>query len=214
MACLFIIRGIPACIITGVSLSDSEDLWWFGFKCSTDLAEFPSEAGVSLETICVLDFDQAFADGVLGTVCSDLPPALFPDVNNDPYLKAARRTVRAALAFTVIPIVFVFAVVACGKVDTKERLRAVATVTIVMLVIAVASAGAALGCARVFADIIFAHMTGFSAMTCTVTTDTGAHKNGYRMVAAALALNCLGIVIIALFAWVCKPPTPDVVRPT
>jgi hypothetical protein len=82
----------------------------------------------------------------------------------------------------------------------------------VMLIIAVASAGAALGPARKFADTVAKAMS--TSTTCTVTMDTGTHTSGYGMVAAALALNCLGIVIIALFAWVCKPPTPDVVTPT
>jgi hypothetical protein len=196
MACLFIIRGIPACIITGVSISDSEDLWWFGFKCGTEILP---KNGVSLEKICM---EQSYV-----TVCTDLPAASNKD------LKAARSGVRAALAFTIIPIVFVFAVVACGNVDKKERLRAVAAVTIVMLVIAVANAGAALGRARKFADTV-AKALSTSTTTCTVTTDSGTHTSGYGMVAAALALNCLGIVIIALFAWVCKPPKPGVVTHT
>jgi hypothetical protein len=187
MACLF-----TACVLTGVSISDSEDVWWLGFKCGNELTP---KSGVTLEKHCV---ELANGDNACNYLADS---ASGPEKH---YLKAAHNTVRAALAFTIITIVFVVVVVARGKVTTKERLRAVAAVTIVMLVIAVASAGAALGCAWKVADSI----APFEGHGCTqaVTMDTGTHTSASGMVVAALALNCVGIVIIALFAWVCKPP--------
>jgi hypothetical protein len=193
MMVLFVVRGIPACVLASVSMSSEHDVRWFSFYCGGGLSSksFPKN-GISLQTICLED-----ANG--NEVCRSIGDEF---VNAD--LKAARSNANSTMALSIAAVVYTF-LAACVVKGEKRRLRNVASVALVLSIAAISTAAASMARARKVVDTVAKVLSAATDETCTVNTNAGTHQSGYGMIAASLALNCLGVVIVTWFGWGCKP---------